>query len=186
MATPALYTVGHGTLPEPDMLDLLHGAGIAAVVDIRTAPGSRRHPQFGRDRLSEWLPAGGVSYRWEKELGGFRRARDDSVNIALRHPSFRGYADYMRTAPFADALDRLLAEAAAAPVAAMCSETVWWRCHRRLVSDFVVLARGGQVRPLMHDGRLSEHRVTDGARRADDGLLIYDVGVTPPLDLPDS
>ena len=184
MAGPTLYTVGHGTLSEDELGRLLAGAGVGAVVDVRTAPGSRRHPHFGRDRLAEWLPAAGFGYRWEKRLGGFRRTDASSVNVALRHPSFRGYADHMRTADFQSALDGLLEQARTAAVAAMCSEAVWWRCHRRLIADSVVLGRGGRALHLMHDGRLAEHRPTEGVRRDVDGLLVYDLGVTPPLDLP--
>lgn len=153
---------------------------MTGVVDIRTAPGSRRHPHFARDRLAAWLPEAGIDYRWEPHLGGWRRARPDSVHTALRHPSFRGYADYMESAEFATALDRVLADAVRRPTVVMCSETLWWRCHRRLVADAAVLTRGAEVAHLGHDRRLSPHRITEGARLAD-GLVRYDVGATPPL-----
>ncbi|HZT66629.1 MAG TPA: DUF488 domain-containing protein [Acidimicrobiales bacterium] len=175
-----LYTVGHGTLAPDELLAVLGGAHVDAVVDVRTVPGSRRHPHFSRDRLAEWMPAGGVGYRWEPELGGFRKPRPDSRHVALRHPSFRGYADYMDTDTFAAALERLLEEAAQGRVAAMCSESVWWRCHRRLLADAVVVGRGGEVLHLMHDGRVEPHRPTEGVR-PDGERLAYDVGVTPPL-----
>jgi uncharacterized protein (DUF488 family) len=159
---------------------LLGGAGVERLVDVRTAPGSRRHPQFRRQAMEGWLAGAGVAYRWEPELGGFRKPGPGSVNHALRHPAFRGYADHMRTSRFWTALDRLLAEAAAAPTAAMCSEGLWWRCHRRLLADAAVLVRGAEVLHLDHRGRLEPHRPTEGVRR-DGDLLAYDLGATPPL-----
>jgi uncharacterized protein (DUF488 family) len=115
-----------------------------------------------------------VAYRWEQRLGGFRKLPPDSPDTALRNESFRAYAAHMRTAGFVEALDAVLAESVAHPTAVMCSETVWWRCHRRLVADFALLARGVDVHHLMPGGRLSPHRPTDGVRLADDGLLVYD------------
>ena len=177
----SLFTVGHGTLAQADLADLLTGAKVVSLVDIRTAPGSRRHPHVARDELEVWLPADGVAYRWERRLGGFRKAAPGSPNVALRHPSFRGYADHMRTPVFWEALDSVVADAAERRVAVMCSETLWWRCHRRLVADAAVLARHVGVQHLGHDGRLSPHRLTDGVRLGDDGLLVYDVGGTGRL-----
>jgi uncharacterized protein (DUF488 family) len=175
-----LLTVGHGTASAEELAALLTGAGVQRVVDVRTAPGSRRHPQFRREAMAGWLPAAGVAYRWEPELGGWRRPDPASVNHALRHPALRGYADHMRTPPFWVALDRLLAEAADASTAVLCSETLWWRCHRRLLADAAALTRGAEVVHLDHRGRLEPHRPTDGVRR-DGDLLAYDVGATPPL-----
>ena len=178
--TTRLLTLGHGTASAEELVALLEGAGVERLVDVRTAPGSRRHPHVRREAMAGWLGAAGVAYRWEPELGGFRKADPASVNPALRHPAFRGYADYMRTPPFWAALDRLLAEAAGAPTAAMCSETLWWRCHRRLLADAAVLVRGAEVLHLDHRGRLEPHRPTEGVRR-DGDLLAYDLGSTPPL-----
>ncbi len=178
--TPRLVTVGHGTAGAEAFAELLTGAGVASLVDVRTAPGSRRFPHFGRDELAGWLPAAGVAYRWEPALGGWRRPRPDSVNTALRSGGFRGYADYMRTEPFWAALDRVLAEAAATPTAVMCSESRWWRCHRRLLADAAMLVRGAEVVHLGHDGRLEPHRPTGGVR-VDGALLAYDLGSTPSL-----
>ena len=178
-----LLTVGHGTATAEELTGLLTGAGIERLVDVRTAPGSRRNPQFVRAAMASWLPQAGIAYRWDRELGGWRKPVPGSGNHALRHPAFRGYADYMRTPPFWVALDRLLAEAVSTPTAAMCSETVWWRCHRRLLSDAAVLVRGAEVEHLDHRGRLGPHRPTQGVRR-DGDLLAYDVGETPPLPEP--
>ena len=174
---PALLTVGHGTLGSAALAELLTAAGVELVVDIRSAPGSRRHPHFSREQMERWLPAAGIDYRWEKDLGGRRRPVVASANTALRHPAFRGYADYMATGSFAAGLARLLDDAAARPTAAMCAETLWWRCHRRLVADAAVLLEGAAVCHLGHDGRLAAHRVTEGARMVErDGTvrLVYD------------
>jgi uncharacterized protein (DUF488 family) len=175
-----LLTVGHGTATAEELAGLLQGAGVEHLVDVRTVPGSRRHPHFRREAMEGWVAGAGIAYRWEPELGGWRKPDPASANHALRHPAFRGYADYMRTARFWAALDRLLAEAAAAPTAAMCSETLWWRCHRRLLADAAVLVRGVEVLHLDHRGRLGPHRPTDGVRR-DGEVLAYDGGATPPL-----
>jgi uncharacterized protein (DUF488 family) len=169
-----LFTIGHGTHPVEEMTALLRGAGVLVVIDIRIAPGSRRHPQFQRESLADWLPETGIEYRWERRLGGFRHLQPDSPDTALRNDSFRAYAGYMRTPEFRDALDELLDEAGERPSAVMCSESVWWRCHRRLVADHVALVDGGRVRHIMPDGRLAEHRPTDGVRVAGDELY-YDV-----------
>src|SRR6516225_6104461 len=176
-----LLTFGHGTATAERMTDLLRGAGVAVLVDVRTAPGSRRHPHVARAELERWLPEAGISYRWEKRLGGFRKPAPDSPDTAWREDMFRGYAGYMRSADFLAAIDGVLAEAVSRLVAVMCSESVWWRCHRRLVADFVTAARGVEVRHLMHDGRLEEHRPSPGLRLRDDGLLVYDAGQAPLL-----
>lgn len=127
--------------------------------------------------MERWLPGAGVTYRWEPRLGGFRRAVPDSPNVALRHPSFRGYADHMAKPGFVFALEEVLAQSLEKTTVVMCSETLWWRCHRRLISDAAVLLHDTPVRHLGHDGRLSEHRLTDGVRRRGD-RLVYDGGQT--------
>ena len=147
---------------------------------IRTAPGSRRHPQFARAAMEEWLPAAGIGYRWEKRLGGFRTPSAGNPDVAWREDMFRGYAGHMRTPGFLAAVDDVLAQAGEQVTTVMCAESLWWRCHRRLLADFVCVARATPVRHLMHDGRLEEHRPSPGLRRRDDGLLVYDAG-QPPL-----
>lgn len=171
----SLFTVGHGTLESEQLARLLTNAGVEAVVDVRSFPASRRNPQFGREEMERWLPAAGVAYQWEPRLGGFRRAAPDSPNVALRHPSFRGYADYMATPEFEAALRDLVESCSGRQMAIMCSETLWWRCHRRLVSDAAVLLHDLPVLHLGHDGRLSEHRLTEGVRRSGD-RVVYDAG----------
>ena len=175
-----LLTVGHGTASAEELVALLEGAGVERLVDVRTAPGSRRHPHVRREAMAGWLGGAGVTYRWEPELGGFRRPDPASVNTALRHPAFRGYAAHLRPPPFWAALAGRVAVAADGPTVAMCSETLWWRCHRRLLADAAELVRGAEVLHLDHRGRLQRHRPTDGVRR-DGDLLAYDVGSTPPL-----
>ena len=170
-----LLTVGHGTLESDEFTALLRGAGIQAIVDVRSAPGSRRHPQFGRGELESWLPDAGIAYHWGPDLGGFRKPSVDSPNVALRNAAFRGYADFMRTTPFIDALNRTLDDASRHPVAIMCAESLWWRCHRRLIADAAELLFDTNVQHLSHDGRLSPHRLTDGVRVEDSRHLMYDV-----------
>ena len=179
-----LRTVGHGTLPEADFTALVTDAGIGIIVDVRSFPASRRHPQFRREAMERWLPDAGVAYEWEPRLGGRRRPRPDSPHGALRVPAFRGYADHMETDEFRDAVDDLLAEGSTRPVAVMCAESVWWRCHRRLLADAAVLLRGAAVEHLFHDGRLEPHRPTPEAR-VDGRNLVYDGG-EPGLPLRDS
>jgi len=174
-------TVGHGTLTQEDFVALAHDAGLAEVADIRSFPGSRRNPQYGTEEMSQWLPEADLGYVWMQNLGGRRRPKPGSKHIALRHPSFRAYADYMETEPFLTGVNDLLARGD--DLAVMCSESVWWRCHRRLLADHLVLVREVQVRHLMHDGRHAPHKPTDGVR-LQGHRLIYDVGATPAL--PDS
>ena len=175
-----LLTFGHGTASAEQMAELLRGAGVMALVDVRTAPGSRRHPHVARPELERWLPEAGISYRWEKRLGGFRKPGPESPDVAWREEMFRGYAEHMRTGEFLAAVDELLAQAELDSTAVMCAESLWWRCHRRMLADFVSAARGMPVRHLLHDGRLEEHRLSPGLRLRDDGLLVYDAG-QPPL-----
>jgi uncharacterized protein (DUF488 family) len=169
-----LLTVGHGTAGRDELLGLLRHAGVQLVVDVRSAPGSRRFPHVRRSELAQWLPAAGIAYQWEADLGGFRRPRPGSPNTALRHPSFRGYADYMATAAFREALAGLLARAAHQVTTVMCAETLWWRCHRRLIADAATILGNARVCHLGHDGRLSPHRLTPGVRRSPGDTLIYD------------
>jgi uncharacterized protein (DUF488 family) len=180
---PLLLTYGHGTDSPERTVELLRGAGVASIVDIRIAPGSRRNPQFARAELPRWLPAAGIAYRWDKRLGGFRAPGQDNPDVVWREKMFRGYAEHMRSPEFLAAIEPILAEAAERRVAIMCAETLWWRCHRRLVADFASAARGFDAGHLMHDGRIADHRPSPGLRLRDDGLLVYDAGQAP-LPLP--
>ena len=167
-----IHTVGHGTLAESEFSRLVLSAGLIEVVDIRSYPGSRHNPQFGREEMSRWLPESGVAYTWMGDLGGRRKVMPGSAHVALRHPSFRAYADYMETEAFLAGVDSLLARGDGRVV--MCSESVWWRCHRRLLADYLVLVREVEVLHLMHDGRRTPHHPTEGVRVVGD-RLVYDV-----------
>jgi uncharacterized protein (DUF488 family) len=170
-----LLTVGHGPDDRERLGARLTGTGIGLVVDVRRFPGSRRNPDVRREALGEWLPAAGIGYRWDERLGGRRRlpvgepVADGWWTVA----QFAAYAAHTRTAGFGAALDELLAEAAREDVAVLCSESVWWRCHRRLIADVAVLGRDVPVFHLMPDGRLSPHRPSAGAVLGDDGAVYW-------------
>lgn len=173
-----LLTVGHGADSAARLCDRLLGAGVAQVVDIRRYPGSRAHPHLSRDALADWLPEAGIGYRWEERLGGRRRlaAAGDSVDTWWQVKAFRAYAAHTRTAEAVAALADLLADAGRTRVSVMCSESVWWRCHRRLVADVAVVARGWDVRHVMPDGSQAEHHPAAGARVRGDGAVVWDGG----------
>ena len=162
-----VLTVGHGNATQEELGALVRGAAIGRIVDVRSVPKSRVHPHVWAERLAQWIPAeAGAAYEWRRDLGGFRKTSPDSPNVALRHPSFRGYADYMQTPQFAHAFDELIRTSKDHHTAIMCSESLWWRCHRRMIADALVLLRGIEVRHLMHNGRLDAHKPTPGVRRA--------------------
>jgi uncharacterized protein (DUF488 family) len=174
--TTELLTVGHGRASEDELPALLKGAAVELVVDIRRFPGSRTSPHLARDALTERLPRDGVAYRWDERLGGRRSLPRDvpSPDTWWTVPAFRAYAAHTRTPEFRSAMAQLLADAEQQRVAVMCSETVWWRCHRRLVADVAVLVHGVEARHLMPDGTLRPHRPAEGARLTDDGKLVWD------------
>ena len=174
-----IRTVGHGTATTEAFTELLQHAGISTVVDVRRFPGSRRHPHFGKDQMATWLPAVGIAYDWMAPLGGRRRSSGDSPNVVLRNLQFRAYADYMSSTDFAEGVVSLLDLASTSPAAVMCSESVWWRCHRRLLADHLVLVEGEAVEHLFHDGRLTPHPVTPGARRAGKRVVYDDLDSSP-------
>jgi uncharacterized protein (DUF488 family) len=174
MATD-LITVGHGRASQAEFTRLLHGAGVNRLVDVRRYPGSRAYPHVRRDALTRWLPAAGVDYRWEERLGGRRRLPAESPDKWWRVDAFRAYANHMRSAEFLEAISSLLADLQTTTTAVMCSESLWWRCHRRLIADFATLARGIAVIHLNHDGQLTEHPVAAGARLTPEGVLVYDL-----------
>lgn len=169
-----IYTVGHSTHPIERFLELVSKNRIAALMDVRSFPGSRRWPQFGREELARALEGAGIEYRWLKALGGRRhRVTIDSPHTAWTTPAFRSYADYAETAEFESGLSELTELARAEPTAFMCSEGLWWRCHRRIISDHLML-RGWTVMHILPDGKQSPHQLPRFARIADD-RLIYDV-----------
>jgi uncharacterized protein (DUF488 family) len=167
-----LYTIGHSTRTLEDLVESLHAHAIQTLVDIRAFPMSRRLPQFNRESLEKSLLAAGISYVWMKALGGYRKKiREDSPNIALRNASFRNYADYMLTTEFENAMAELVALAENSRTAYMCAERVYFRCHRMLVSDWLV-AHGHEVMHIDGTGPVNFHRLTKEARMVD-GELIY-------------
>ena len=170
MAT--LYTIGHSTRSIDEFLSALRAHSIGALVDIRSFPVSRRLPHFNRESLEQTLSGAGIQYLWLKELGGRRRKiRDDSPNVALRNASFRNYADYMLTAEFEHGISELLSLAQRSPTAYMCAERVYFRCHRMLVSDWLV-AHGHAVLHIDAEGPPRTHKLMSEARVVD-GQVIY-------------
>jgi uncharacterized protein (DUF488 family) len=164
-----VFTIGHSTRTFEAFATLLRAHGVRQVADIRTVPRSRRNPQFGRETLPGALAAVGIAYRHVPALGGLRHPRADSPNRGWRNDSFRGYADYMSTPAFDAALDEVMGYARVAPTALMCAEAVWWRCHRWLVADALVV-RGVEVRHIIASAASSPHELNRLARV--DGLRI--------------
>jgi len=142
-----VYTVGHSTRSANELLELLGDAEVRLLVDVRAFPSSRRHPQFNREALAAWLPEAGIEYRHMPGLGGRRDPVPASPNGGWRERAFQGYADHMASREFQLALAELEAAAREVATAIMCAEAVWWRCHRRLISDALV-ARGWRVEHL--------------------------------------
>jgi uncharacterized protein (DUF488 family) len=167
-----LYTIGHSTRPLEQLLEALRAHAIQTLVDIRAFPMSRRLPQFNRESLEKSLPEAGIRYVWMGALGGYRKkTREDSPHIGLRTASFRNYADYMLTAEFEHAMAELVALAEGSRTAYMCAERVYFRCHRMLVSDWLVV-HGHEVLHIDGAGPVKPHRLTAEARMID-GKLIY-------------
>jgi len=167
-----VYTIGHSTRALQELIAALQAHGIRTLVDIRSFPMSRRLPHFNREALEQELQRAGMVYMWMKDLGGRRKKqRDDSPNLALRNDSFRNYADYMLTEPFQHAVEELLRLAGQAPTAIMCAERVYFRCHRMLVSDYLV-AHGHEVLHIDGTGPVRAHKLMAGARVVD-GQLLY-------------
>ena len=175
-----LYTVGHGTRTVAELAAVVASAEVARIVDVRRHPGSRRLPHLGRDNLALALPAHGIAYEWAGEaLGGRRSRRPDSRNTAWRNASFQGYADHMETPAFREALVHLLEEVTGGTsTAVMCSETVWWRCHRRLIADAAVL-QGTPVTHLLSEASHPTHPLHPDLRVGADGWPVYDGGQAP-------
>jgi len=160
---PAVLTIGHSNQPLERFLTLLARHKIEVLVDIRRFPGSRKHPHFNRDNLAAALPKSGVEYHWLEALGGRRhKQRDESPNRGLENEGLRNYADYMLTDEFWEGVAKLLEVARQKRTAILCAEGLFWRCHRRLVSDFLV-ANGVAVQHIMPSGELRPHKLTNGA-----------------------
>jgi uncharacterized protein (DUF488 family) len=164
-----IFTVGHSTLPLESFVELLQAYGIERLADIRTIPRSRRNPQFNADTLPVELAKQGIEYQPMPELGGLRHARKDSPNMGWRNDSFRGYADYMQTAAFAEAVEILVKLGREKRTAIMCAEAVPWRCHRSLVAD-ALLVRDVPVVEILSATDWRPHKLTGFA--AVDGLSV--------------
>ncbi|HEY2653715.1 MAG TPA: DUF488 domain-containing protein [Solirubrobacteraceae bacterium] len=167
-----IYTVGHSTRSAPQLIEILETARVDQLVDVRTVPRSRRNPQFNGEALASSLADHGIAYHLERALGGFRRPRPDSPNGGWEHPAFRGYADYMASPEFTAALKRLIAMAGSLATSIMCAEAQWWRCHRRLVADALVV-RGWEVLHLGLGPEPVPHELTPFAVVGADWTLTY-------------
>lgn len=170
MTAPALcrvgaviWTIGHSTRAQDVFLGLLDTHGVRAIADVRRFPASRRHPHFNADAMAHWLHEAGVGYVHVPDLGGRRVPDPGSRNTGLRNSSFRGYADYMSTAAFKYALERLLHRSREQPTAVMCAEAVYWQCHRMLLAD-ALTARGVDVRHILDASKARPHRIHELAR----------------------
>jgi hypothetical protein len=170
-----IYTIGHSTRTVPELAALLLEAGVDLLVDVRTVPRSRANPQFNADSLPAALKTHGIAYRHLAALGGLRgRRRSDapSPNTFWDNASFRNYADYAMTPAFHHGLDELLTLARQHTCANMCAEAVWWRCHRRIVADYLIGA-GNKVDHIMGPGKIEPATITKAAAKQPDGTLVY-------------
>jgi uncharacterized protein (DUF488 family) len=167
----SIWTIGHSTLSIERFVEALKTFAIQNLADVRSFPGSRRYPQFNKDRLLASLAATGIEYMHLPELGGRRRAKPDSLNMAWHSKTFRGYADYMETEDFRKGIECLLEIARPHRTAIMCAEAVWWRCHRSLIADYLK-AEGITVLHILGADKSDEHQFTSAARIID-GKLSY-------------
>ena len=169
-----IWSAGHGARPLDEFVDILRDADIKTLADVRLMPGSRRHPHFGAESLDAALHQIGIAYVHLPELGGRREPHADSPHQALRVAAFRGYADHMSSEEFARGYERLGSLARGSHTAVMCAETLWWRCHRRLIADRLTVD-GWSVSHLFAPGKSEPHKLWDAARTVD-GHLVYDAG----------
>jgi len=173
----ALWTIGHSTREWEDFLAVLAAHGIEAIADVRRFPGSRRYPWFASEAMAQALPQAGIAYLWLPQLGGRRRAQPGSPNGGWRNAAFQGYADHMASAEFREGLDAALELAAVHRTALMCAELLWWRCHRRLVSD-LLLHRGHEVLHIQDAGPALPHPGNPMARAVGADLVYPPVQAT--------
>jgi uncharacterized protein (DUF488 family) len=156
---PRIFTIGHSTRTFEEFIAILNAHGVKAVADVRLIPKSRRYPHFNDESLARELPKAGIEYHPFKSLGGRRRPdKHSSLNLAWRNDSFRGYADFLQTPAFAEALEELMTLARRIPTTTMCAEAVPWRCHRSLISD-ALLARGWEVLDIMSETKAPPHKL---------------------------
>ena len=175
MTANTIYTIGHSTRSVAELVALLREAAVGLLVDVRSVPRSRTNPQFNTDTLPKDLAEAGIGYRHIRALGGLRHKLKDappSPNTLWRSDPFRNYADYAMTEPFREGLAELRGHAEDHVCAIMCAEAVWWRCHRRIVADYL-LAEGADVRHIMGHGKIEPARLTPGALPQADGTIRY-------------
>jgi uncharacterized protein (DUF488 family) len=172
-----LHTIGHSTHPIETFLGLLSQHQIQLLVDVRSYPSSKRWPQFNQEALRQSSEQAGIAYRWFKALGGRRRLIGESINDGWEHPAFRAYADNIAAAEGQAALSELIEIVSAAPSAIMCSEGLWWQCHRRIISDYMMMHRW-EIIHIMPDGKGVSHRMTPFAS-AGDQAIVYRAPVKP-------
>lgn len=158
-----IWTIGHSTRSQEDFLNCLKSFEMEMLVDVRRYPGSRKYPQFNPSALESYLPEAGILYIQQPDLGGRRKPRPDSKNTQWRNEAFRGYADYAETDEFSNALTNLATIALRYRTAYMCSEAVWWRCHRAIISDYLK-ASGWTVMHIMKPNSAVEHPYTSAYR----------------------
>ena len=168
---PVIFTIGHSTRTLAEFKGLLRAYGVKQLVDVRTIPRSRHNPQFNEKKLAAYLRNAHIGYDHDKGLGGLRHAKKDLINTGWKNASFRGYADYMGTDAFGDALDKLIAMAKKKPTAIMCAEAVPWRCHRSMIADAFVKKKW-EVRHIMSITSAYKHKLTSFARMRS-GRLTY-------------
>jgi uncharacterized protein (DUF488 family) len=169
------FTIGHSTRPAAEFLALLTAAEVALVVDVRTVPRSRRNPQYNDDQLPDALDGAGIAYQHLPELGGLRSRQsgiDPQVNGFWDNASFHNYADYALSPAFAAGLARLRKLGHAQRCAIMCAEAVWWRCHRRIITDYLIAA-GESVFHILGPHHTEPAKLTEGARVRPDGTVVY-------------
>ena len=180
-----VFTVGHGTRTLAELTAILEDAGVERLIDVRRFPGSKRNPQFARSELERNLPRSRIAYDFRGDRLGGRRGTisGDSRHPAWRVTGFRNYADYMDTEEFAEAVSELEAEIRAGrSLCLMCAETLWWRCHRRLIADALVM-RGSEVVHLIGPGQQLSHQLHEAARPDERNLPVYDSGFTGHLPI---
>ena len=166
-----IYTIGHSTRTEEEFIAILRSFKVELVADIRSYPGSKRYPHFNKENLQQSLSAQNIIYEHYPELGGRKKPAKDSTNTAWKNDAFRGYADYMETDEFKNGIRHLEEQASRYTTAYMCSEAVWWRCHRSLVSDHLKW-KGWKVLHIMGENKSEEHPYTSPAKIID-GKLSY-------------
>lgn len=169
MNKKTIWTIGHSILSIEDFIIMLKSFQIDLLADIRSLPGSKRYPHFNKEVLEQSMFENHIGYVHLKNLGGRRKTKKDSKNIGWRSEAFRGYADYMESEEFRDAVEQLEVLASEKHTAIMCAEAVWWKCHRSLVSDYLKL-QGWMVMHIMSSGKATEHNYTKPARIIDDQL----------------